>query len=224
MKLLLLPGMDGTGLLFRRFVEALPAGLTAVIASYDRSTRASQDELLARLPRLAEPHVIVGESFSGPLAIRRAVGDASVGGVVLVASFVRPPRPILSTLSSLGSVVFRRPPPRSFVRHVLLGGSVDDVLVDEVRDAIAGVGSDVLADRLRQLGVVDVRPALGQLTCPLLYLQARRDRLVPASHGAEIVGFGPGRRLVDFDTGHLVLQSRPVESAGHLADFVRTLA
>lgn len=223
MKLLLLPGMDGTGRLFRRFVEVLGPDLAAVVARYDGQTCASQDELSARLPRLDEPHVIVGESFSGPLAVRRAVSDANVRGVVLVASFVRAPRPFLASLATLGPVVFRRPPPRSIARHVLLGTGADDALVDEVREAIASVRAEVLTDRLRQLAVVDVRRELEQLACPLLYLRARRDRLVPAKCGAQIVATGARRTLVDVDTGHLVLQTRPVESAVHVEAFVRTL-
>jgi pimeloyl-ACP methyl ester carboxylesterase len=224
MKLLLLPGMDGTGRLFRRFVDALPVHLPAVVASYDPQTPSSSDDLLAQVPRLDEPHVIVGESFSGPLAVRRAVGTSNVRGVVLVASFVQPPRPFLSSLAALGKVLFLRPPPRLIVREVMLGGGVDDALVDEVREAIAGVHPEVMRDRLHQLGVVDVRGELEQLTCPLLYLRARRDRLVPAACGARIVANGAHRILIDVDTGHLLLQSRPVESAARIDEFVRTLA
>lgn len=216
--------MDGTGRLFRRVVEALPAHLTAVVASYDPQTCTSFDELLKQLPRLEEPHVIVGESFSGPLAVRLAVGNSNVRGVVLVASFVQPPRPFLSTLAALGPLVFRRPPPRLIVREVLLGGGVDDALVEEVRDAIARVRPDALTFRLRQLGVVDVRSELAQLTCPLLYLRARLDRLVASTCGARIIASGTRRSLIDIDTGHLILQSRPVESAQHLDAFVRALA
>ncbi|MDP1919979.1 MAG: alpha/beta hydrolase [Myxococcales bacterium] len=223
MKLLLLPGMDGTGRLFRRFVEVLPSHLTAVVASYDPQTCTSADELLGQLPRLDEPHVIVGESFSGPLAVRCAVGNANVRGVVLIASFVQPPRTFLSTLATLGPLLFRRPPPRLIVREVLLGGG-DDALVDEVRDAIASVRPDVLTFRLRQLGVVDVRPELAQLHCPLLYLRARRDRLVPPTCGERIIATGARRTLIDVDTGHLIVQSRPVESAQHLEAFIRALA
>jgi pimeloyl-ACP methyl ester carboxylesterase len=224
MKLLLLPGMDGTGRLFRRFVEALPPQLSAVVASYDPQTPSSSDDLLAQVPRLDDPHVIVGESFSGPLAVRRSAGNSNVRGVVLVASFVQPPRPFLSNLATLGGALFARPPPRLIVRELMLGGGVDDALVDEVRDVIAGVRAEVMRDRLHQLGVVDVRRELEQLTCPLLYLRARRDRLVPSACGSRIVANGSRRSLIDVDTGHLLLQSRPAESAARIDEFVRTLA
>jgi len=98
MRLLFLPGMDGTGLLFEPMVKALPPSLTAHVVAYPPDQPLGYNELLQLIQKAADEggdFVVVGESFSGPLAlmlaVRRPVG---LGGVVLCASFVRFPLPV----------------------------------------------------------------------------------------------------------------------------------
>jgi thioesterase domain-containing protein len=74
----LLPGMDGTGDLFDPFREAMGARMPHVpidVVRYSGTELLGYGELerqvraqLARLPE-GEPFVLLGESFSGPLAI-----------------------------------------------------------------------------------------------------------------------------------------------------------
>jgi hypothetical protein len=39
MKIVLLPGLDGTGILFKPFIEALPNGIDVLVISYPSITR-----------------------------------------------------------------------------------------------------------------------------------------------------------------------------------------
>ena len=79
--LLLLPGMDGTGDLFDAFVAALPATLDVVTVRYPAREPLGYAELQA-LARAAMPEkgpfVILGESFSGPIAISLAAASTSI--------------------------------------------------------------------------------------------------------------------------------------------------
>ena len=72
--LVLLPGLDGTGLLFQPLVECLPDAIEPVVVSYPPDQKLGYEELLPlvleRLP--AAPFVLLGESFSGPLAVMAA--------------------------------------------------------------------------------------------------------------------------------------------------------
>ncbi len=76
MKWVLLPGMDGTGLLFTPLLSALPIGVDPIVVSYPADRAASPEELLrivlAHLPGEGA-YVLIAESFSGPLALRAAV-------------------------------------------------------------------------------------------------------------------------------------------------------
>ena len=73
--LVLLPGMDGTGRLFQPFVEALGSEVHVQTIAYPPSESLTCAELAAfatsALPR-AGPLVILGESFSGPIAVEVA--------------------------------------------------------------------------------------------------------------------------------------------------------
>ena len=72
MHLLLLPGMDGTGRLFGPLLRALPPALSPVVVAYPVDQPYGYAELLplveAAAPAGAE-FVVLGESFSGPLAL-----------------------------------------------------------------------------------------------------------------------------------------------------------
>ena len=71
MTLVLLPGMDGTGQLFAPFLAALGPEFRTRVVSYpvDQPLGYAELELLARAAIPARgPYVILGESFSGPIA------------------------------------------------------------------------------------------------------------------------------------------------------------
>src|SRR4051812_43266913 len=91
----LLPGLDGTGTLFGPVLDHLPPDLRPLVVTYPTEEPLGYEQLLAhvleRLPTSA-PFVLLGESFSGPLALM-ASSRSPVGlrGVILCASFVRNP-------------------------------------------------------------------------------------------------------------------------------------
>src|SRR5262249_40627769 len=103
--LILLPGMDGTAKLREEFVAALGPTIeaTAIPCPTEQPLGYPELESLVRssLP-VDRPYVLLGESFSGPIAISIA-GSCPPGlrAIVLCGSFVRNPRPILGSLGWL---------------------------------------------------------------------------------------------------------------------------
>src|SRR6516162_3575503 len=97
LRLVLLPGLDGTGLLFRGFLKTLdPAILTAVVSyppDRDMDHAGLEAVVRASLPT-QEPFVLLAESFSGPIAIAIAASrPAGLRGLILSCSFARNPCP-----------------------------------------------------------------------------------------------------------------------------------
>ena len=75
MKIILLPGLDGTGHLFEPFVHALPTEVEASVISYPADSALSYTELVDfvshKLPK--EDFFLLGESFSGPIVYQLAL-------------------------------------------------------------------------------------------------------------------------------------------------------
>ena len=83
----LLPGLDGTGKLFAELVKSLDPGVSAIVVAYPRDQPMGYEELdtlvmsvLNKLPP-DQRYVLLGESFSGPLAIRIAARARQVSWV-----------------------------------------------------------------------------------------------------------------------------------------------
>src|SRR5216683_2588026 len=94
-RLLLLPGLHGTGGLFQPFLKLSPSNFDPYVLTYPVDRRLSYDELetviVARLRETSSRIILLAESYSGPLALRLASDYRDqVIGVILVASFVTP--------------------------------------------------------------------------------------------------------------------------------------
>ena len=220
--------MDGTGLLFEPFIKAFGERCAVVVVAYPTS---GESQTYAALQNFAEsrlppqgPMVLLGESFSGPLAIALAAGNPErVVGVVLCCTFVRNPRPGLRWLNGLTSVPAPLPP-SAIVNAMLFGKFVTPSLRAMLRDALHKVPPAALRARLRAVVSVDVRAQAQALEVPVLYLQAGSDRLVPpsalvdANHWCQNIG------VQVFDAPHCLLQVVPEKAAKSVGEFIEQVA
>ena len=104
-RLVVLPGMDGTGLLPDAFFAALGSDFPATVLTYPTDSPLNYAELADRLGLLLpadEPYFLLGESFGGPLAVALAATQpAGLRGLVLCASFLRYPITALRPMARL---------------------------------------------------------------------------------------------------------------------------
>jgi pimeloyl-ACP methyl ester carboxylesterase len=224
-KLILLPGLDGTGVLFRPLLRVLPQPIEPVVISYPTREPLSYDELFSyvteRLPN--EPFVLLGESFGGPLSLRIATGEFAhrVRGVILAGSFVKcpydfvprwagalvPPLP-LSALPALAKI-------KSW-----LGMYATEEHYSLSAEALSMVSANVFAHRVREIVRVDVIEQLLACRAPLLYMQGARDRVVWPGNLSLIQRLRPDVRVARIDAGHMILKTRPDAAALVIAEFV----
>lgn len=228
-KLLLLPGMDGAGDLFRWFAQALPEGFKAVPVCYSRVRPQSYPELLRLVEDASppEPFVLLAESFSTPLAIQHAAAHLNkVRGVVLCAGFASSPIAGLrkNLVKNFAPIMFQRTMPAWAIRRWLVGTDAAPSLVEAVQAAVTSVQAAVLVRRMRDLLACDVRADLHRLTMPLLYLQAAQDRVVGPSSLAEILEIKPDVRVARLEGPHLLLQRNPHRSATAVTEFMREIS
>ncbi len=228
--LVLLPGLDGTGKLFSPLIEALPEWIEPIVVSYPVDKSCGYREL-GELVSAACPtdgdFVVLGESFSGPLAVMAAAGRPDgLRGIILCASFVRNPFRLLpASLSRLSVGPIYRLWPATIRLRALMAGDQYAGLVEEALAAIGSVRPDVIAARVRAILNVDVGQLLRETDVPLLYVAARNDYLVRKHNVEEIRQMKPDTVVTEIDTRHFVLQLEPGKSAAAIERFIsRTLS
>jgi len=228
-KLVLLPGMEGTGTLFAAFVNALPERFEPIVVTFPPDRFLSYAELVdlaqSRAPT-SEPFVILAESFSSPLAVEwAATRPHNLRGLVMCAGFASSPmRDRLRSMGSyLGSLLFVLALPAFAVRLLLAGADAPPVLVAAVQSAISSVKPRVLSARIRAILTCDARAALSQVAVPLLYIQATQDRLVGPACLDEVRQIRPDAEVAVIAGPHLILQRQPQLCADAISKFLEKL-
>ncbi|XLZ68054.1 alpha/beta hydrolase [Massilia sp. SR12] len=211
--LVLLPGMDGTGTLFDPLAAALGDAVELIRVCYppDQALAYGELEQLARraLPT-GRPYVLLGESFSGPIAIALAAQrPPGLVGLVLCCTFASNPRPALRGLAWLARGAWLKPAARWMAAPLLLGRSGNASLRRWLAQALAPVTAAVLAQRARAVLAVDVTAQLSLVAVPIHYLQATRDRLVPLACAEAITRRNARVITHRIDGPHCLLQAAP---------------
>ena len=203
-----LPGLDGTGDLLDAFCATAPDGVECVVVRYPVDQvldYEALERLVVGLLPTDRPFLLVGESFSGPIAVRLAERAVAV---VLCSSFVTPPLPRFLGYFAR-AMLFRLRVPDAVLAWLMLAPYATPALVAAFATTIARVEARVLALRVRELLRVDARTALARETRPVLYLRGERDRLVPERVVRRIVETSPSVRVVRIAAPHAVLQTAP---------------
>jgi len=217
---LVLPGLDGSGLLLDRFQQLAPPTHNVEVRVLPDDPAAGYFELLDHFSdpvREFDRCVLIGESFSGPLAILLAHRFPEVvSHLVLVASFAVSPAPLLTPFIPW-SLVFRLPLPSFVARRFLLGNDHDDFL-PKLRTAIRQASSATLSRRMHAVSNVDVRQQLGELSCPITYIRATQDVLVKDRSATTISEINDKVVIRRIDGPHLILQTQPEQSWNCIAD------
>jgi pimeloyl-ACP methyl ester carboxylesterase len=205
----LLPGLDGSGLLFEEFVRYRPQADVGIVRyPLDPSWRLDDyvDHVEATIAAVS-PCVVVAESFSGPIALRLQRRNRRVAGVVLAASFVERPNPLLGLvpLESIGARWQHALTSMALVRLMCLDFHASAGLASAVQRVVRALPIEVVRSRLRLLRDLDERATLESLDVPWLALVPRSDRLVPFS-AFPAGGLG---EVASIDGPHFLLQARP---------------
>jgi 3-oxoadipate enol-lactonase len=229
--LVLVPGMDGTGRLFYRQVPLLARGFR--VATYalreDAADMGTLVEDLAAVVRgvssNGEPAVVVGESFGGTLAMSFAVAHPDlVRGLVVLNSFpyFRPQYRLRLAIAGLGVMPWGA---MRLVRRLtafrLHSRYTHREELERFLREISVTTRDGYVNRLRILRRYDVRPRLGDIAAPTLFIAAEHDHLVPSVEQASyMVKRVPGARLhILRGHGHICLIAPNMDLGAIIADW-----
>jgi len=187
---LLIPGLDGTGGLFYRQIEALAKSCRVIVCAYppggtcDLSglTRGLGHETAGEAPHSV---LVFAESFGGLVALNYVLEyPERVKRLVLVNSFpfFRRRLRIRMARALAGFLKFRfgRIMKDSVVDRVL---SREGILAEDrqrYREVVRRVDVPAYRRRLQLVQETDFRPVLGRIAVPTVLLAAGRDKLVPS--------------------------------------------
>jgi pimeloyl-[acyl-carrier protein] methyl ester esterase len=219
--IILLPGMDGTGELLKPLAERLAAHRPTWIIRYPADRRLDYEQLTGfvgeRLP--TGRFVILGESFSGAIAIETAATNPCVAGLILASSFARHP----TWLSRFTWLLDPRWIPTRLIVAVLLGAAATPTLELRLMDVLRSLPTAVLRARAEEALRVDKRDRLATTTCPIVCLHGSSDRLIRRRQIAEILAARADCELRRVEAPHMLLATHADTAATIVDDFCKRL-
>jgi pimeloyl-ACP methyl ester carboxylesterase len=214
---LLIPGLDGTGLLYYRQVKPLEERYRVLPWWFQPRSEFGYGELIAELAQATseEPPssvVVVGESFGGTIALHFALTHPEkVNCLVLVNSFAVYTRRLRIRLGCLLAPLLLWRGMRKLKNFI-----VDRILALEgipledryrYRELIKQVYHPAYCKRLQLVRDVDLRAKLSLIAVPTLLFASGRDKIVPSVEEARFMSTHiPDADLYEFPgAGHALL-------------------
>jgi pimeloyl-ACP methyl ester carboxylesterase len=212
-----LPGLDGVPELRAEFIAALAPEIEANVIAFPTDQAMGYEELLpfvaARLPH-GRPFLLIGESFSGPLAIRLAsMRPEGLAGLVLCASFAKTPVPLASVMRRFVAMLPLKFLPTAMVLRVMMGRWSTPQWGARLRHALDNLESATLRKRIVEVLAVDATQSPAQISCPMLEIQAASDTLLCIGDRNGIVRAKPDVMRIVIDGPHMLLQAHPQSCA-----------
>jgi pimeloyl-[acyl-carrier protein] methyl ester esterase len=225
-KLVLLPGLDGTGELFEPLIRCLSPAISPQVISYPFEPMMSIDELVyfveSQLPE--KEFALLAESFSGLVALRLLPKISSrLTCVIFVGSFASPPKYFLLKLIHFLPFLlfFVKYIPKKLIRLLFLDEKATNAECLWLRNILVSVPKKLLVHRLRIISATKFSEPITP-HCASYYLAGTGDRLVPPKASVWFKKNILGLSIVKVDAPHFMLQVKPIELAEIIAQCLMT--
>lgn len=224
-KLLLLPGMDGSGELFDWLIPFLEDNFEIHNICYPKDIDQSYDNLTCWLYEIIkdEEVFVLGESFSGPIAITLAAkSNSKIKGLILVSSFANPPiSPIMLRLVSLINFEYI---PFFMKKLALLGFKRIFGTKEKFKLVMHQVAPELISSRIMEVANCSKYLAQTKIDLPLLILEPEIDLF---SNSQSIIQRCVSKRNLVYKSvksPHMLLQTNPEFAANEIIAFARKFA
>ncbi|MGB0835934.1 MAG: alpha/beta fold hydrolase [Psychrobium sp.] len=212
MKIILLPGLDGTGLLFNELLAFMPDNVVRDVIVLDELVGNSISEharMLATRYDNSEELLVVAESFSGRLAYELALLiPQQVKHLIFVASFISRPIGIARFAQYLPSFSLKD---RSFNRFILkllgFANLCSTEQLDAVFKSLSMAEFSNLKWRLRQIS--NMRKVTRKLPVAATYIRPSKEHLVGLNAVNHIEETFQSFEMRVLEGGHFIAQFQP---------------
>lgn len=224
--------MDGTGILFRPFIQELTQHISEDIfkdinvqaISYPCDQKLSYGELIdyvrSRLPG-EEEVILVAESFSGPIGYALAAEQPNmIRAIIFVATFLSPPKGLLWMMPpSLMALLMKIPLPVFLLSRLIFERGRVNETVARFKTALKKVQRPVLATRMREM--TSLRTEQQILDIPCAYIRAGNDLLISRSHAEEFRRIAQQLEVTEIPGPHFLMQARPKQCAKVVGEYIK---
>jgi pimeloyl-[acyl-carrier protein] methyl ester esterase len=205
---------------FAPLLRALPLAMNVKVIVYPASDKLGYQELADFCARQLPdgPAIVLGESFSGPVAMLLAHRfPERVKGLILAASFISAPKPgFLAPLLYLpGTINFAR----KFARIALIGLRSEPEIARILVKILSDLPVPLIRFRALQILSADYSEQFSSAACPVLILHAAQDMLVSAKYAEKMSKMRLDAKLSVFGGPHMLLQTEPAECAAEIVRF-----
>lgn len=224
LRLVLLPGMDGTGLLFDEFLSFYDGKSVVIPLPTDtlQDYESLAQDVEEKMPR--EDIVLLAESFSGGIVPHLLnITDKPIKCVIFVAGFLTPPNRLLLALARMLPIKNMATMPISmlFHRFLFLGKYAPRSQIDRFVEVVRSVPDAVLNKRLEIM--MNMQMPRMTTSIPSAYIQATEDKLVNAGKWSDFLQIFRGIKHYQIKGPHFILQSKPLDSAKLISEVAATL-
>ncbi len=220
--IVLLPGLNGTEALFQPLVDTAPIRFKILTIAFPSQENYSYQQLteyvLEKISHLNGDFILLGESYSGPLALFVAqTKPHNLKSVILSASFVTAPNIKIARFLPW-AIGFR------LVKILcsLLCSDKPKSVIGLVFNELKKLEPKIFAARIQAIFAVDAQTALKECPAPIMYFLGKKDFTVPRKNLNRILSIRSDVKVVEFNTDHFLLQSAPVEAWAAIEEFAES--
>lgn len=225
MKIILLPGVDGTGRLFDELLTFMPDNVDCDVIALDElignSISEHAQQLAARYGG-SEELLVVAESFSGRLAYELALLiPQQIKHLIFVASFISRPMYIAKFARYLPSLVLKdRPLNRFILKRLGFANFCRNEQLDAVFNSLSIAKFSNLKWRLRQIS--NMRKVTRKLPVAVTYIRPTKEHLVGIDAVSHIEQKFQSFEMRVLDGGHFIAQCQPQQCAQIILEKLNT--
>jgi alpha-beta hydrolase superfamily lysophospholipase len=221
MKLVLLPGMDGTGLLFRDFIPYCDCDGTIISLPSDGKQLYPDlaEKIKNELPQ-KEDYILLAESFSsGLIPHLMSIVSHKPKAVILVSGFLYTPKPFLIRCLRILPLqwMMKFPGAQALIKYLCIKGASENTW-NLCWSVLNKMNFLLVKQRLEAVQKVDHLNY--KLDLPVLILTAKQDKLVASHCLFRAIHLLPNVHVRSFDGPHFLLQEKPQQAAKLIMDFM----
>jgi len=207
----LLPGLHGSTALFDAFIALAPPWarcMPLALPTVGGQTFDDLSDVILPEVRPLEGFVLLGESFSGPIAARLSARLAQKVALLVLCNpvvemSVRVPEGILASIAASAWM------PAWGASMALSGG--DMVVARAALDAVRALPKGILAQRLNAVYSASEEDLASHLEPPLLTILGTSDNVVSLARSRAFFSRVPEGVIAEIEGPHLIVQTRPAE-------------